>query len=44
MCDAGLFTKANKYMGFPTKETDTAWDDLYNCKLVSSQYHQYVCA
>ena len=30
--DGGFFTKANEYMGFPTKETDKAWDDLFNCK------------
>ncbi|KAK1761845.1 hypothetical protein QBC33DRAFT_462558 [Phialemonium atrogriseum] len=26
----GFFTKANEYMGFPTKETDEAWSDLFN--------------
>lgn len=32
--NSGFFTKANKYMGFPTKETDKAWSDLFNCRLL----------
>ena len=33
--EGGFFTKANEFMGFPTRETDKAWEGLYNCKFQS---------
>jgi hypothetical protein len=36
----GFFTKANEFMGFPSVETDRAWEELYNCKCT----HPFHCS